>query len=297
MHEILLAWGDAMSNGESRRTGTDPSTRNGAEDTGRELLRLGRKGVTADASAVRWRLSGGDEWSVLSSYGFNPSFPSRVRMEATSPDVVTDLTAPAGAGKPSAPYRQEGMRSLLQVGLPVRGEPRGALIFCARETGRYGEAELEEARVLVGPAGRALAAVVLEAELTEMRTTAEGSAAHVLQLADSGREMEETARQQRALYEAAERLATIVAFSDDAIVSKDLNGGVRSWNQAAERIFGYTAEEMIGQPIARIVPPDRPDEEPSILARLRRGERIDHFEAVRMRKDGQLIDISVTISP
>jgi PAS domain S-box-containing protein len=92
-------------------------------------------------------------------------------------------------------------------------------------------------------------------------------------------------------------LAAIVASSDDAIVSKNLDGIIESWNAAAERIFGYTAEEMIGKPIALLVPSDRPDEEPGILARLRRGERVDHFQTVRVRKDGKLIDVSVTISP
>jgi len=89
----------------------------------------------------------------------------------------------------------------------------------------------------------------------------------------------------------------IIESSDDAIVSKDLNGIVRSWNPGAERIFGYTAAEMIGRPIEVIFPPDRRDEEPKILARLRRGERVDHFETVRVRKDGTPIDVSVTISP
>jgi PAS domain S-box-containing protein len=93
------------------------------------------------------------------------------------------------------------------------------------------------------------------------------------------------------------RLAAIVESSDDAIVSKDLNGIVTSWNKAAERIFGYTAEEMVGEPIARLVPADRPDEEPAILNRLRQGERIDHYETIRVRKDGVHLDISVTISP
>jgi PAS domain S-box-containing protein len=95
----------------------------------------------------------------------------------------------------------------------------------------------------------------------------------------------------------ARRLAAIVASSDDAIVSKDLNGIVTSWNQAAERIFGYSAEEMVGKPIAILVPPERPDEEPAILARIRKGERIDHYETVRVRKDGTRLDVSVTISP
>jgi PAS domain S-box-containing protein len=92
-------------------------------------------------------------------------------------------------------------------------------------------------------------------------------------------------------------LAAIVESTDDGIVSKGLNGIVTSWNQAAERIFGYTAEEMIGQPILRLFPPDRMREEDLILARIRRGENIDHFETVRRRKDGIDIDVSLTISP
>jgi len=92
-------------------------------------------------------------------------------------------------------------------------------------------------------------------------------------------------------------LAAIVDSSDDAIISKDLNGIVTSWNRSAERIFGYTASEMIGQPITVLMPPDRIAEESQILARIMRGERLDHFETVRQRKDGRLIDISLTISP
>jgi PAS domain S-box-containing protein len=92
-------------------------------------------------------------------------------------------------------------------------------------------------------------------------------------------------------------LAAIVSTSDDAIVSKDLNGIVRSWNAAAERMFGYTAAEMIGQPILKIIPPERAGEEPAILEKIGRGERVDHFETVRLRKDGGRIDVSVTISP
>jgi PAS domain S-box-containing protein len=92
-------------------------------------------------------------------------------------------------------------------------------------------------------------------------------------------------------------LAAIVESSDDAIVGKNLNGIVTSWNNAAERIFGYTAEEMIGQSILRIIPLERHDEEPQILSKLRRGERVDHFETKRVTKDGRLLDISLTISP
>jgi PAS domain S-box-containing protein len=97
--------------------------------------------------------------------------------------------------------------------------------------------------------------------------------------------------------ETQSRLAAIVESSDDAIVSKDLSGIITSWNKAAERMFGYTASEVIGQSITLIIPPDRKDEEKHILARIGRGERIDHFETVRQRKNGTLLNISVTISP
>jgi two-component system, chemotaxis family, CheB/CheR fusion protein len=93
------------------------------------------------------------------------------------------------------------------------------------------------------------------------------------------------------------RLAAIIESSDDAIVSKTLDGVVRTWNKGAERIFGYTAEEMVGRPIQTIVPVERAEEEPHILQRLRRGERVDHFETIRVRKDGRRIEVSVTISP
>jgi PAS domain S-box-containing protein len=97
--------------------------------------------------------------------------------------------------------------------------------------------------------------------------------------------------------ENAARLAAIVASSDDAIVSKTLKGYITSWNAGAERIFGYTAEEMIGQHITKLIPIELHDEEKNIIAQLRRGERIDHFETVRIGKDGQRIDISLTVSP
>jgi PAS domain S-box-containing protein len=93
------------------------------------------------------------------------------------------------------------------------------------------------------------------------------------------------------------RFKAIVTSSDDAIVSKDLNGIVQSWNQAAEQMFGYTGEEMIGNPITILFPPDRLDEEPKILDQIRRGQRVDHFETIRVRKDGRKLDVSVTISP
>lgn len=93
------------------------------------------------------------------------------------------------------------------------------------------------------------------------------------------------------------KLAAIVESSDDAIVSKDLNGIVASWNAAAERIFGYKAAEIVGRPITTIIPPELHDDETRILNKLRRGERIDHFETVRVTKSGERLDVSLTISP
>jgi PAS domain S-box-containing protein len=103
-----------------------------------------------------------------------------------------------------------------------------------------------------------------------------------------------------ALRESEQRLrwlASIVESSDDAIVSKNLDGIITSWNAGAEQIFGYSASEAIGQPITLVIPDSRQSEESEILTRIRRGERIDHFETVRQRKDGSLIVVSLTVSP
>jgi PAS domain S-box-containing protein len=96
---------------------------------------------------------------------------------------------------------------------------------------------------------------------------------------------------------AARYLASIVESSDDAIISKDINGVITSWNRGAERLFGYTAAEAIGRPIGIIAPLDRAGEMPALLARIRQGERVDHFDTVRRAKDGRLVPISLTVSP
>jgi len=97
--------------------------------------------------------------------------------------------------------------------------------------------------------------------------------------------------------ETKQRLSSIVQFSNDAIISKNLDGIMESWNAGAERIFGYTAKEAIGQSVEMLIPPDRIHEEGKIINRIRCGERIEHYETVRRRKDGSLIDISLTVSP
>jgi PAS domain S-box-containing protein len=127
-----------------------------------------------------------------------------------------------------------------------------------------------------------------------------------MQLLDDGtvlevnRDVTEHRKIEAALRESEQRLcylASIVEFSDDAIVSKNLDGIITSWNKGAERVFGYTAEEAIGRPITIVIPEDRLDEEREILTRIRRGEHIDHFETIRRRKNGSMIVISLTVSP
>jgi PAS domain S-box-containing protein len=96
---------------------------------------------------------------------------------------------------------------------------------------------------------------------------------------------------------AIQAIAAVVESSDDAIVTKDLNGIITSWNRGAEQIFGYKAEEVIGKPVTILIPADHPNEEPEILERIRRGERINHYETIRVRKDGTPLNISLTVSP
>jgi PAS domain S-box-containing protein len=122
----------------------------------------------------------------------------------------------------------------------------------------------------------------------------------VMFLHPSGTDITERKRIEAVLRDSEQRLgwlAAIVESSDDAIVSKTLDGIISSWNAGAERIFGYSAAEAVGQPITIVIPHDRLDEERTILTRIRRGERIDHFDTVRQRKNGGLINVSLTVSP
>jgi len=116
-------------------------------------------------------------------------------------------------------------------------------------------------------------------------------------LRESEERLRETADHLRRGNEERAYLAAIVDSSDDAIISKDLNGVVRSVNAAAERLFGYTARELVGQPIRILIPPDRQEEEDEILGRIRSGDKVDHFETVRRTRDGRLVDVSLTVSP
>jgi PAS domain S-box-containing protein len=120
--------------------------------------------------------------------------------------------------------------------------------------------------------------------------TAEG------EIIGAARIMRDLSLQQRAERDAL-RLAAIVDSSEDAIISKDLNGIVQTWNKAAERMFGYGADEMVGQSITKIIPPERLGEEETVLTRVRAGLPVEHFETMRQRKDGSLVEISLSVSP
>src|SRR6185369_8946416 len=104
-------------------------------------------------------------------------------------------------------------------------------------------------------------------------------------------------RTNRQLWEYRARLASIIDSSEDAIIGKDLNGIVTSWNKGAEHVYGYSADEMVGNSITKISPADRPDEIPGILRKIRRGETVSHFESVRVTKDGRHLNISLSVSP
>jgi PAS domain S-box-containing protein len=140
--------------------------------------------------------------------------------------------------------------------------------------------------IIERPDGSRVTVLVNIAPITDAQATVVG-AVNVFQDI-SGEKQARAARRQ---------LAAIVECSDDAIIGKTLDGVIESWNAGAQRIYGYTAAEILGRPVSVLVPPDRSDEVPRILARLRRGERIDHYETERVRKDGARIEVSLTVSP
>ena len=117
------------------------------------------------------------------------------------------------------------------------------------------------------------------------------------QLLLANRSLQGEMAERRKAEEVRERFVALVESSEDAIVNKTLDGTITAWNPGAEKIFGYPAQEAVGKSISMLVPPERADEESEILGRIRRGERVEHFETTRIRKDGRTIDVSVTISP
>ena len=131
----------------------------------------------------------------------------------------------------------------------------------------------------------------------EMAATNEELLATNEELAESERHLQELVDELRQAHERSAKLAAIVESSDDAIIGKDLDGIITSWNRGAQQIFGYPEAEVVGQPILKLIPEDLQHEEPVILGRLRQGEKIDHYETIRRTRDGRLINVSLTISP
>jgi PAS domain S-box-containing protein len=217
------------------------------------------------------------------SFGFMKLAASRGLSEAYRRAVEGHSPWPSGASDPPPIWiadvasadlpkgvadaaRAEGIGALAFVPIVANGRLLGKLITCFDRPHPFARAETDLALTIARQLGVAIDRVRVEA-----------------------------ARQRAEL--AARHLVAIVESSDDAIVSKDLDGVIQTWNRGAERLFGYKAKEVVGKPITIIIPPDRLDEEPKILARIRRGERVEHFETVRRRKDGSLVHISLAISP
>ena len=182
------------------------------------------------------------------------------------PICVDDMEASDLSDELKAAIRKEGIGALVFVPIMARGRVIGKFMTYYDQRHVFTDGEIACALMLARQLGFALKRIEAEAE-----------------------------RQQTE--RAAQQLAAIVESSSDAIVSKDLNGIVATWNKGAEALFGYRAAEVIGRPITVLIPADRLSEEPAILARICRGERVEHLETVRRRKDGTSIDVSLTISP
>ncbi|HKY94323.1 MAG TPA: PAS domain S-box protein, partial [Kiloniellales bacterium] len=172
-----------------------------------------------------------------------------------------------------------------KTGEPLRHEECW-MALALRDKRGYNRQEI----IIERPDGRRVHALAHANPITDPAGKLIGALNILIDLSDSQR-----AEQQAQTW--AARLAAIVESSEDAIVGKNLDGIITSWNQAAERMYGYTAEEAVGRSIMLVIPEERRDEETQILARLRRGERVSHFETVRRHRDGRLLDVSLTISP
>jgi PAS domain S-box-containing protein len=198
-------------------------------------------------------------------------------------------------GMPLA-HRDSPMAEALASGVPVRNHeivverPDGTRIVVLMHIDPLYDAE-----------GGTIGAVNCFRDVTEHRRLQDLSREQAAEQAHRQETLNQAAEDEiethRRNEQAALHLAAIVESSDDAILAKDIEGVITSWNRGAERLFGYTAEEAIGQPVTLLIPSDRQDEEPDILARIRRGERIEHYETIRQRKDGSQIAISLSVSP
>ncbi|MGX8008864.1 PAS domain S-box protein [Mesorhizobium sp. ORM8.1] len=182
------------------------------------------------------------------------------------PLVIADVESSDLEGTLKATVREEGIGALAFIPITAQGQLLGKFMAYFDKPHAFAESEIRPAQTIARQLGFAIDRVRLE-----------------------------TARQRTE--RAASQLVAIVESSHDAIVSKDLNGTIMSWNVGAERLFGYRSDQAVGRNITMLIPDDRLGEEPEIIRRIRSGEVVDHFETVRRRRDGSLVDISLTISP
>lgn len=210
---------------------------------------------------------------------FGPTFEGREIV--CSGDITKD---PRYGHNPPIYGMPEGhlpVKSYLAVPVKTQaGEVLGGLFFGHAEPDVFDQ----ESEDLVAAVGAQAAITIENSRLREQLT-------HKIE------DLQEAGERQKEASRHLSQLAAIIEFSDDAIISKDLTGRITSWNPAATRILGYTADEMIGQSILKLIPPELHGDEPIILDNIRQGKRIDHFETVRLGKGGRRLDVSITISP
>jgi PAS domain S-box-containing protein len=207
--------------------------------------------------------------------------PLQDRTIIRSRDISRDTRFRGPLPGDGIPHESRNIRSYLAV--PVRnlsGQILGALVFGHEEADVFDEA----AELLIGTLGSQVAVALENARSRE-------------QLARQLAELEKIQSQRATDAKRLGELAAIVESSEDAIISKDLSGVITSWNKAAQRILGYTPDEIVGQSVLKLIPEDLHGDEPVILSRISAGERIEHFDTIRRTKSGDLLDVSLTISP
>lgn len=248
-----------------------------------KLLELSGEVLAADGHAVWTKDSSTGRWSVAASRGVSETYireasdlisntPDEV-ISFDNPIVAEDITAAPWVSAHLNAHVKEGTRSLLVA--PFKGERglAGTIAFYFRHPRVFDDSEVKAAQALANLAGAAI---------------------RIYQIYKAEQDARE--RAEHDLVDRA-RLAAIVDSSEDAIVSKDLNGIVTSWNRSAERIYGWKAEDIIGKSKALVIPPDLPNELSGILDKIKRGERIEHYETRRLHKNGTVFDVAISVSP
>jgi len=213
------------------------------------------------------------------------------------PELVYELVNPIY--QQLFPGRQLLGRALLDAVPEVRDQPIWEILQNVYRTGKTFEGYellIPLARTDTGLIEERYFNFIYQARLNE-KEQPDGILVFVIEVTDAVILRNRNMAERKIAEEKSAKLAAIIESSDDAIISKTLDSVITSWNDSAQRIFGYTADEIIGETIYKLIPPDRLEEEPQILSRIKSGERVEHFETRRLTKDGQLIDVSVTVSP